>query len=302
MQGQALIRFLIKNKGSIIPDNPASFLRIMKQMTLQDIQAISLEILKHLHDFCVANNIKYSLGYGTLIGAVRHKGIIPWDDDIDVVMMREDYERFCLVYEDSSNYKLFSFNRRNTYSSVARLCDMKKTIVKTGTPLFTEPTGVWIDIFPFDSVDDDKMIFEQRRKEISEAHSSVVKCRYEMRKWNGIKDMVLHIRGFVSWLLNVRKARKRIWDIVEQQNKLCVSFAPSTNKMMSILAFPTYIDRDYTPKKVFERVIDATFEGNQYKIMEGYDQWLTIVYGDYMTPPPVQKQTRGHQVHAYYWK
>ena len=74
-----------------------------KEMTLGEVQNISLDILVHFHNFCIANNIKYSLGYGTLIGAIRHKGFIPWDDDVDVDMMREDYERFAQIFNNSTS-------------------------------------------------------------------------------------------------------------------------------------------------------------------------------------------------------
>ena len=107
----------------------------MKEMSLKDIQGVSLNIMKRLHTFCVEHDIKYSLGYGTLLGAIRHKGFIPWDDHIDVFMMREDFDRFCEIYEDTVDFKLFSYNRGNTYSAVARLCDLQRTLVKTGSPV-----------------------------------------------------------------------------------------------------------------------------------------------------------------------
>jgi lipopolysaccharide cholinephosphotransferase len=273
----------------------------MKEMTLQDVQAVSLNIMKHLHDFCMQHNIKYSLGFGSLIGAIRHKGFIPWDDDMDIVMMREDFERFCKIYEDDPEFKLFSYNRGNTYAAMARLCEMQMTSVKTGSPLFTEPTGVWIDIFPLDSVDNDKDVFFSKIEAIKDIQRKVFCCRKQMREWRGVKSMV-HIRSFVDWGLHHRKAWKNINMLIKQQNDLCVSFADHDSKMMSLLAFPAYIERDFSPKCVFDEVIDAPFEDNQFKIMKGYDKWLTIIYGDYMTPPPVEMQKRSHSIHKYYWK
>ena len=272
----------------------------MKEMSLKDIQGVSLDIMKRLHTFCVEHGIKYSLGYGTLLGAIRHKGFIPWDDDIDVFMMREDFDRFCEIYEDTVDYKLFSYNRGNTYSAVARLCDMQRTMVKTGSPLFTEQTGVWIDVFPLDSVDNEKSVFEQRIIKIKEAHQNVISCRWLMRSLH-LRDLI-HLRSLVSWVLHSRQARKNITELVRLQNELCISFAQKNSNMMSVLAFPTYIDRDYSHKRVFDDVEDALFEKELFKIMKGYDEWLTMIYGNYMTPPPIEKQKPGHSIHKYYWK
>lgn len=269
-------------------------------MALQDVQAVSLDIMKHLHAFCEEHHIKYSLGYGSLIGSVRHKGFIPWDDDLDVVMMREDFDRFCEVFKDTPEYKLFSFNRGNTYSAVARLCDMKRTYVKPRFPLFTEKTGLWVDIFPFDTVEKEKAEFDKRKAAITKASEDTFFCRWQMREYP-LKE-IRRVRTFWNWIKHVRGARKRIWKLIESQIKLCTSIEPQDSPMMNASIFPTYIDRDYCPKNVFDEVVDAPFEDVSFKIMKGYDEWLTIIYGDYMTPPPPEKQTRGHTIHSYYWK
>lgn len=271
-----------------------------KEMSLNDIQSVSLEILNHLHDFCVDNGIKYSLGYGSLIGAIRHKGFIPWDDDVDVVMLRKDFDRFCELYRDNSNFKLFSFSRGNTYSTLARLCEIKKTFVETGSPLFTEPAGVWIDIFPLDNVSEDKSEFIELSKKIIKANEAVYRCRWRMRHFR-LRN-IFHIRSLIDWILHVRNARKNIKKAVEVHNNLCLSMADQESTRMSMLVLPVYIDRDYSPKSVFEDVVDAPFESGRYKVMKGYDEWLTMIYGDYMTLPPIEKRKRGHSIHKYFWK
>lgn len=273
----------------------------MKEMTLQDVQAVSLGILKHLDSFCKEHKIKYSLGYGSLIGAIRHKGFIPWDDDLDVVMMRDDFERFCSIYEDTSEYKLFSVSRGNMYQPMGRLCEMQNTLVKTALPLFTEQTGVWIDIFPLDSVDEDKQRFDERKYLIEESHKRIWQCRYYMREWKGVRSLV-HIKDSLLWLLNVRNARKTINQLVNYHNDLCINFASSDSKMMSMLVFPVYIQRDWSPKNVFEETIPIPFEDTCFQVMKGYDEWLRIIYGDYMQLPPEEKRKAGHSSHRFYWK
>ena len=97
-----------------------------KKLSLDEIKSNSLQILKLVHDFCVANNIKYSLAYGTLLGAVRHKGYIPWDDDIDIMMTRPEYERFCNTFKMKGLSLHRHQNDPDCYILFARVCDEEK--------------------------------------------------------------------------------------------------------------------------------------------------------------------------------
>ena len=130
----------------------------MKRLSQKDLQVISLEILKDVDAFCKANGIRYSMAYGTLLGAVRHKGFIPWDDDVDIVMMRSDYERFCREYK-SDKYELFGNPRTSdAYVAYARVADMKDTESRTYIPWAgnRQDQGVRIDVFPLDYAPDDE--------------------------------------------------------------------------------------------------------------------------------------------------
>ena len=89
----------------------------MRELTLQEHKDVQLEILQKVHDFCEANNIRYSLVYGTLIGAIRHQGYIPWDDDIDIYMLREDYDKLIASFNKDINNKLFRMRSLETHAN-----------------------------------------------------------------------------------------------------------------------------------------------------------------------------------------
>lgn len=111
----------------------------MKEMTLREVQLFELGIRKDVHEFCMANHINYSLAYGTLIGAIRHKGFIPWDDDIDIVMPRPDYDRFCRTYKSQAGYEIFSPIQGNSYLGYTRVCDFKKNLGALHTVVHKKP-------------------------------------------------------------------------------------------------------------------------------------------------------------------
>ena len=100
----------------------------MNYLSVKEIQDVLLRIMKYVHTFCVENDIKYSLEGGTLIGAIRHKGYIPWDDDIDIAMPRPYYDKFVKEFIDTDEFKLFTPERNNSYINYARVCDIKNTI------------------------------------------------------------------------------------------------------------------------------------------------------------------------------
>ena len=270
-----------------------------RELTLIEIQEVGLDILKHFHEFCQSNNIRYSLAYGTLIGAVRHKGFIPWDDDVDVIMLRDDFDRFVELFQDNSRYRLFSANRRNMYGAIARLCEMERTIVKPIAPMFTKETGIWIDIFPMDIVSKDKVEFEKNMSDIVDIHTQILMKRWLMK---GFGFHVTGVRSFLNWIRTSIKFRHNPFYYVDKHISLIKKCSFPSGEMMAQIGYPTYQMKDYASKSLFEDIISVSFEGNTFCAMKGYDQWLRGIYGDYMQLPPEEERHRDHSDIKSYWK
>lgn len=129
---------------------------MIKEITkIDELKFISYNILKFVADFCEINNIKYYLFAGTLLGAIRHEGFIPWDDDIDIAIPRDDYEKFIIEFDRNNdvNYKVLSIENSNKYYlPYAKVIDNRTLLFEDGKE--SMPIGVFIDIFPLDSIPD----------------------------------------------------------------------------------------------------------------------------------------------------
>ena len=141
-----------------------------KEITDKELKKIQTEILKYVHDYCLKNNIKYWLDSGTLLGAIRHKGYIPWDDDIDIGMARDDYNKFLENFNNTqSKYKCYSIENNNKF------CYPYAKILDTSTILY-EPDEkgiklcVYIDLFPYDNAPNDEKIIKKMSKKALKYH------------------------------------------------------------------------------------------------------------------------------------
>lgn len=284
-------------------------------MTLKDVQDISLHILKHFHKFCEENGLRYSLAFGTLIGAIRHEGFIPWDDDVDLYMPRADYERLCDIYQDSEDFALFCPKRRNHYLPYTRICEMRQTYVKCDSPQFAKQTGVWIDVFPMDAAADDYRQYLKKALPLWDDYHFIghdyrrVEARLQtpVGKWLKPLFKAFIKSGFAK--INPSFVRMRdetsIVDAVENyDDKVKTLFDATSNHVAELVQFTnTYsIVRNYHPKKMFEEYVLKKFETEQFYCIADYDENLRTIYGDYMQLPPEEERLPGHKMNNYLWK
>ena len=271
----------------------------MRSMTLQEVQNVSLEILKDVHFFCESHNIRYSIHYGTLIGAIRHKGFIPWDDDIDIVMPRPDYERFCKEYQSSNGYKLIKPETPESFFIYARLCEIEKTNVYSKWPWATIPTGVWIDILPLDGLPSDEGQFFSHVRKIRKLQKKIGRIRsgkyLQLSETHGIKDFVYCLikRLFYS-KYDIRK-------LISDNIQLLKSYPFDDSEYVGQLCTMDYPEKEHNPKSDFKSFELMQFCDQEFYVMNGYDNVLRRYFGNYMELPP-EDQRHGHDNNIFYWK
>jgi lipopolysaccharide cholinephosphotransferase len=281
----------------------------MKEMTLREQQLFSLEILKDVHAFCEKNHIKYSLYAGTLIGAIRHNGFIPWDDDIDIIMPRPDYDVFCRTYK-SDAFEIVNYDNDKSFVFIySRVCDRTKTRYTTYYPCNRKGMGIWIDVFPADGFPaDEKLIPEFHKK----AKSLIIKksvFRYGLREkcvFKPIKefrDILRNIKRFVS-----HEGKRTIlflhgWrnPYVQPLIDMCHTYTYGETPFWGSVESQGY-NMAYYPLEDFDSCTLHVFEDGEFYILKGWDRMLTRLYGDYMQLPP--EEDRVPQLasgYKFYW-
>ena len=275
----------------------------MRELTLKELQQKSLEILSDVHDFCVKRNITYSLAYGSLIGAVRHKGFIPWDDDVDIIMPRPDYERFCASFF-APGRGLIRETDKESYILFARVFDEEETICRTMNPFARKyKGGVWIDIFPLDGVSDSFEAFAETIQSLHGLWRKQIRYRYSKA---GIKD-ILRTFSFRDTLILFTIKFSGIADcLIRKTNRKMQQIGGSipygSTQHWSQMTVIDDSTRNYQIVDDFRETVDLPFEGKVFKAMVGYNRYLSHIYGDYMKLPPEEDRRPKQQRTSFYWK
>lgn len=264
-----------------------------REINIDDLKRIQIEILDFVHSFCRSNGITYYLSSGTLIGAVRHKGYIPWDDDIDLYMLRPDYERFVSIFNDPSQlFKVRSLRTDPTCSFAFAKVERcgTKIIEKVDNPM---EIGINIDIFPVDSVPDEML---QRKKYFSKIqlirNKMVIKdVSLDFKKRSILKNLILFLGKIALSNVSLRSLAQGLDSLIDK--------SLSDSEYVCNLVMGNGINSIFHREAISE-VVPIEFEGKKYDTMIGYDEYLTKTYGDYMTLPPENKQITHHSFNAYW--
>lgn len=271
----------------------------MREIDIVELKEISLKILDKVHEFCMQNGIKYYLSYGTLIGAIRHKGYIPWDDDIDIIMPRPDYDRFISTFNGCySHLEVFAPELNpQFYMPYANVCDNRTFLDEGIDSHHGIEMGVKIDIFPIDGVPSNDYAFNKLIKKINKLRWMLWKKKQSIIETYKYRGIMCALKQFISSVILLPYTYS---DIQKEIRLLATSYNYEESNYVDAIVFNLNGDTR-VPKKVIEDSILVEFEGRKFCAMKEYDYFLRTIYGDYMQLPPVEKRIAKHDFTAY-WK
>ena len=257
---------------------------------IKDKQILLLKLLKEFHEICEENNLIYNIFGGTFLGAVRHKGFIPWDDDIDVTMPREDYNKFITVMNEkySDKYDLFVYPKKNYIYPYAKL-GMKDTVLYEDVvkPKYNK-LALNMDIFPNDGYPDDESIFQL----YSSYEDKIILCSYKITySKNPLKAMYKLLRQIFAKFIGIKK-------LLNKQILLISKKKIEETDLMICQAAGLGIKGKLEKDKYYDRVL-YDFENIKVWGIRDYDTQLTRQYGDYMTLPPEDQRETPHTYSLY---
>lgn len=275
----------------------------MKKLSRIDNKKIVLSLLQKFDAICRENGIKYSLSGGSLLGAVRHKGFIPWDDDADVMLTRDNYEK---IKEILKNYNDASINfidedSNGYYYAFSKLCD-NRTYFKTLTPQDAdiENMGVYIDIFPIDRIPaKEQEQYEFCKKSIGllwKVYYSIPGFYYRSNSSlkRGIKK-ILYFPKYAKFVKN-NDTKELLKQLVKQLQQF-----KNTNAEMGGYILSEYGKKEIIPYSTFINHKDIEFEGNTFMSIADTDTYLSALFGEYMQLPPKNQRQPKHE-YIGYWK
>lgn len=265
----------------------------MERELLRRVQMVQLEIAKEIRRVCEENDIRYFLADGSFLGAVRHGGFIPWDDDLDMGMMRSDYEKFCRIAPEKlkPEYCLQTWYTEPNYGlPFGKVLKRNTVYLENKKSRRLQENGFYVDIFPYDYVPED----ENQRNQLAQQLLSIYRVK-------------LMKSGYQPWMEENKIVwKKRIGYLYYQLKALFVGQKELARDYDTLAVAVHYSDMvceqsalphpDYYERSCVEELADYTFEGEIFKGPKDYHKYLTDLYGDYMTLPPEDKRENRHQI------
>ena len=260
-----------------------------RKLNIDEIKEVELGVMDYIHKICQEKGINYILAYGSLLGAVRHKGFIPWDDDLDIALKRQEYDRlYKAIQEDNDKiYKVVSWENDSRYPyPFCRVYD-SRTVYENNYIQNDIELGICVDVFPFDNYKD---INKEVTKLDMYRRLSVYTLYGIRNKEAGIKNIIRYVLLVVFRLTSVKSWNRKLnaYSTIDSNSEFI-------DYLMESKKYSTKIDT-----KALDEVVECKFEDRMYNIPKEYDHILTTIYGsDYMEIPPVEKRIQHDNFVAY---
>lgn len=271
----------------------------MKKIDSKELKELQYNLLLYIKEVCEKYDIKYFIGYGTLLGAVRHKGFIPWDDDIDVILLRQDYERFVEVMKGETHeyYRFCDIKNGERCHGPYGIMEDTRTAVthERFDAVLLKDEGVSVDIFPLDDLPDNENAIKKiiKYQKLWKAFNNLrVSVKFPesdnlMRKAvKAVGKIAAHIIGKRRIYHNIRKVSKKKFD-------------SECHMVGDLMCDPDV--RTCFPKEIFEETTELLFEKDYFKAPKYYERFLERCYGDYMQFPPEEERRALHE-YEYFWR
>ncbi len=264
----------------------------VQNIDIKEIQNNLLEILLYFETFCKENDLKFLLAGGTCLGAIRHQGFIPWDDDIDVFMLRDDYEKLEELWNKNADTSRYSCVRSNEFvnihHSATEIKDNKTTFITKHSKDFDLHQGLMIDVIPIDGVANG---FFSRMYQY--AHAMLYACFNFQRLPEHKSKFTYYLTKIALTLIKSPKLRYKIWKSSEKKHS---KYSISTHDTVASFGEGLTIMRQHFPKEWFLHPSYATFEGHQMPVPSDVNKYLEISYGNYMELPPEEERVFRHNI------
>ena len=267
----------------------------MQKITeITEIQSILAEILEAFSQFCKEHKLSFYLSNGTLIGAVKYQDFVPWDDDCDIMMPRKDYDKFLELYKSNDKYRLFSIKTSDTWRMpYAKLSDNHTLLLEKGYE-FGEELGLSLDIFPIDRWHPNRKIAKLQTFHAELLKRFLICANGEkfMTPTKGVQKLILWGIYLTGKLFGWKKLQKKLCRMAEKSKKY-------SNTHVGCVAWCCHGTGEILPSEVFSSTVDVTFHGKTYPAPQGYDQYLTKLYGEWRKDLPPHKQKSNHNIEVF---